>query len=211
MKDTLKKIPAGVSPAKNFETLENNIKLLKEHHLIQWILKQCHRGSYEELLRSDKNIPRPLEYFLILDFEKKRWLICDLLFNIHQEYGRIFTLDQYLFATKKIFTIITQFRWAHEDISFVLKIIIAYLRQHARYISTERFLEFAKQCDGYGPWTTEDINEILIHSTCVELVRSQTPEIKIPDRSQVPAKKTLTKKHRKMVHFLSDIRKWLSL
>lgn len=211
MKDFFKKIPDGVLPAKTVEIQQKNIELLEEHALIQEILRQSHIGSIEGLSYSTANIPRSLEYFLIVDFEKKRGLICDLLFTIHQEYTHHFPLDQYLFATKKIFSIITQFCWAREDVSFVLKIIIAYLRQHARYISTEKFLSFSQQFEAYGPWTEDDIRNILVHSTCIELVQSQAPTMIFSDRSHIPAKKTITKRHRKMLHFLTDIRRGLSL
>jgi hypothetical protein len=140
MKELLRKMPEGLVPSDTLQNQENNLNILEKEHIIDELLEFTHTSSMEELFHSTINIPRSLEVFIILDFEKKRSLICDLLFTIHQNYTTRFSLEQYLFSTKKIFGIITQFRWAREDTSFILKIIIAYLRNHADYISADSLL-----------------------------------------------------------------------
>jgi hypothetical protein len=67
------------------------------------IMEGAHATTIDALFHSTSNIPRMFEVYLILDFEKKRSLICDLLFTIHQNYPQQFPLEQYLFSTKKIF------------------------------------------------------------------------------------------------------------
>jgi hypothetical protein len=201
MKELLRKTPEGLIPSNTVQIQENNLRILEENHIIEDLLSLTHTTSVENLFHSTINIPRALEVFIILDFEKKRSLICDLLFTVHQTYPAQFSLDQYLFSTKKIFAIITQFRWVKEDTSFILKIIIAYLRNHAPYISTESLLEMIMRFESYGPWSDDDIREIFFHTSCIELIQTQHLMLQTKKYAPVSRKAISQKRKRAQIPF----------
>ena len=87
----------------NKETYNKNIGILSNTKYGKHLYKDLNYKNLNELINSTENIPRILESYLVIDFERKRTLICDFLFTIHMEYPRVFTLEKYLNTTKRIF------------------------------------------------------------------------------------------------------------
>jgi hypothetical protein len=154
----------------NVDTYNQNIRVLSNTKYIQNLYKQSHCGSFEEFLNSTENIPRALESYLVIDFERKRTLICEFLFTIHMEYPRIFTLERYLYTTRCIFWIITQYRWSREDISFILKKIIIHLDVHSKNISREYLISLIKRFYSYEKWKDPELKCLITDPSYLKLV-----------------------------------------
>lgn len=90
-------------PCKDMESYSKNMDVLSNNKYVQDLYKKAHYKNIDDFFGSTENIPRILESYLVIEFEQKRTLICDLLFNIHLQFPQIFTLEKYLYATKRIF------------------------------------------------------------------------------------------------------------
>ncbi len=163
-------------PARTRNEYDVNIETLREGwHLDELRIKKWH-WSHDELFDSSENIPRSLELFLIIDFEQKRTLICDFLFAIHKDASMNFSLEKYLYATKRIFSIITQYRWAREDLSFILKIIFIYLGTHMKEMEKEKIFHILEQFQIYGPWKKEELESFFYDNSCVKIFLDSMPK-----------------------------------
>lgn len=131
------------------DTYDKNIGILSSTKYFKQLYKQAKYNSYIEFINSEENIPRALENYLVVDFERKRTLICDILFSIHREYPRVFTLSKYLDTTKCIFDIITQYQWATQDLSFVLKIIASFMYLRLQKIPQDSLIQIIKRFQSY--------------------------------------------------------------
>ncbi|MBX9809343.1 hypothetical protein K2X92_03080 [Candidatus Gracilibacteria bacterium] len=160
-----------LSRAINGDVYNKNIGILSSTKYGKHLYKDLNYKNLNELLNSTENIPRVLENYLVVDFEKKRTLICDFLFSIHMEYPRIFTLEKYLNTTKRIFGLITQYKWSREDISFVLKTIIIYLDMYMKDLSKESIMIMLKRFGSYGPWKDSELKSFIYEQSCIKLLQ----------------------------------------
>ncbi len=103
MQEEIHNIFKQLKPSVHIDDYNNNVEILKKTEYFIKLCNDLHYKNIDELFKSSENIPRNMELFIIIDFEKKRSLICDLLLSIHNTYPKNFTLDNYLHSTKKIF------------------------------------------------------------------------------------------------------------
>lgn len=86
-----------------------------------------------------------------------------------------FSLEKYLYATKRIFSIITQYRWAQEDLSFVLKIIFIYLENHMKLLEKEKVFHILEQFQIYGPWERGELESFFYDNSCLKIFNDSLP------------------------------------
>ena len=66
----------------------------------------------EHIWKSNESIPRFVEQYLVVDFERKRSMITEILFDLHKYHPDIFPIQSYLDVTKKVFATVTKYRWS---------------------------------------------------------------------------------------------------
>ncbi len=160
-----------LTPCKDMESYTKNIAVLSNNKYVQDLYKKAHYENMDDFFGSTENIPRILESYLVIDFEQKRTLICDLLFSIHLQFPQIFTLEKYLYATKRIFWLVTQYRWSKEDISFILKTIPLYLKMHVKDISQDAIMTILSRFQEYGPWQESDLVSFFDDRVCTTILQ----------------------------------------
>lgn len=94
---------------KNIAERSMNIAVLKKNNLFSRI-----EPTEDENILFQKNdaMPRYLEQFLIVDFDRKRSMITEILFDIHKYHPEIFPIRLYLDVARDVFSVITKYRWS---------------------------------------------------------------------------------------------------
>lgn len=177
MKELSKHLSKCLIPCKNQAEYIKNIRALKRQNYIEQLYKCAQCKDFRKLLKTKETIPRILESYLIIDFEKKRTLICEFLISIHIQHAKVFTLEKYLIATKTLFTIITQYYWSREDITFTLKAINIYLQIYFSTLSEESIHAVFRTFAIYGPWSSSEIESIYSDSMLIDISKNSFSEV----------------------------------
>ena len=104
-----KQILEQLVPPKTLAERTINIIVLKENKLFSQIEPT---GNEEMLFQRNDAMPRYLEQYLIVDFERKRSMITEILFDIHKYHPEIFPISLYLDVARDVFSVITKYRWS---------------------------------------------------------------------------------------------------
>jgi hypothetical protein len=166
---------------KKREDIEKNLFTLKRRRKLSKLLYTAHAQSVESLLTKNTPVPKSLELYLIVSFERKRSIICDILLDIHKAHPEFFSLDQYLRATKHVFSVITQYRWAEENVSFVIKVIICYLQMNLKFLSAEWLSEILIHHKMESDLIDEVIRAFSSPSLCQDILSTRLPTIQIQE------------------------------
>lgn len=134
-----------------------NMKVLKENNAL---LELESTGDEETLFRRSDTIPRYLEKYLIVDFERKRSMITEILFDIHKYHPEAFPISIYLDVAKEIFSVITKYCWSGEDAGIVIRLIAVRIRVY-RKIKEDFLLSTFQKHDATLFFSTEEILEII--------------------------------------------------
>lgn len=136
-----------------------NMNVLKENALF---LELESTGDENLLFQKSDAIPRYLEKYLIVDFERKRSMVTEILFDIHKYNPEVFPISLYLDVAREVFSVLTKYCWSGEDAGIVIRLISIRIRNYKKI--TESFLlsTFQKHDATYF-FSTEEILQI-IHS-----------------------------------------------
>ncbi|MDD2693432.1 MAG: hypothetical protein PHY14_00695 [Candidatus Gracilibacteria bacterium] len=142
---------------KNIAERSMNIAVLKKNNLFSRI-----EPTEDENILFQKNdaMPRYLEQFLIVDFDRKRSMITEILFDIHKYHPEIFPIRLYLDVARDVFSVITKYRWSGEDAGIVVRLIAVRMRVY-RKIDEDFLLSTFQKHDATLFFSTDEILHII--------------------------------------------------
>lgn len=152
-----KQILEQLVPPKTLAERTINIIVLKENKLFSQIEPT---GNEEMLFQRNDAMPRYLEQYLIVDFERKRSMITEILFDIHKYHPEIFPISLYLDVARDVFSVITKYRWSWEDAGIVVRLIAVRMRVY-RKIDEDFLLSTFQKHDATLFFSTDEIFDII--------------------------------------------------
>lgn len=187
---------------RTLEEREKNITVLREQNQLVHLEP---REDVTSLFQKTDNIPRYLEKHLIIDFDRKRSMITEMLFDIHKYHPKIFPLSAYSDIAKRVFAVVTKYCWSGEDASIVIRLISIHIRPYLKYIPESFFITTFLKHDGALFFSKEELQSIL---------KDSQNEYDIPVHRRFPVRKVLDsvedvrylqKVFRKDYHYFSEL------
>lgn len=137
---------------------EKNIHMLKEHNQI---IHLDPTGDASIIFAKNEAMPRYLERYLIVDFDRKRSMITEILFDIHKYHPTIFPLSAYSDIAKRVFGVITKYCWSSEDAGIVIRLVSIHIRPYLKQLSEDFIITTFQKHDATFFFETEEIKGIL--------------------------------------------------